>query len=110
MVILAAHVLVAFKPARDVVLCAFWNGGRWVEIQVWEGGEYGPIVEHWDTWKPGTETPAIPCTPDAVRALVLFRLADPSAVRELVARARAALERNEHASLPMQKTPEFSNN
>jgi hypothetical protein len=110
MLVLCAHVHVIFRLARDVEMLAVWNGDRWCQIQALDNGHYGPVVERWDMWKPGTETPAIPCTPQAVYALIHFRLQTPEAIRELAGLAREALHRHRAAPVPMQMTPEFSNN
>lgn len=83
MCVCAAAVVVTFEAAHDVTLAAVWDGGRWCHVHVVDEGTYGPRIESWDMWHPATQSAAIPCTPDALRELVLFRLADPDAVRTL---------------------------
>lgn len=109
-----AAVVVTFEPADGVRLAAVWDGSRWATVHVLDGGTYGPVVERWDMANNATQTPGIPCTPEAFAALVEYRvLHTPGAagLARLAADYLAPLERwPEGRTVSRSGVPEFSRN
>lgn len=81
MAVRCAAVVVTFEAGPGVDVAAIWDGSRWCQVHVVEDGGFGPQIETWDMWDRWTESAAIPCTPEALRELVEYRLSDPDAVR-----------------------------
>lgn len=110
MCVVGAAVVVSFEPAPGVTLAAVWDGGRWCNVHVVEGGGYGPKIEAWDMHDQWHGVPQIECTPNALRDLVEWRLMDRAAVADLVAWATSFGTGSEPPRFARTRTPRFSVN
>lgn len=110
MCVVDAAVVVAFEPVPGLNMAAVWDGGRWCHVHVVDDGRYGPAIESWDMTNGWSGTTQIPCTPNALRELVEWRLADRDAVRDMVAFARPYVTWSETRLVTPGGAPQFSAN